>query len=87
MPPKVKITKEEIIRTSLDLVRQNGAQALNARAIAQALHCSTQPIFSNFKSMEELEKATVDAAYECYFNFIKAEIESNNHPQYKAMHL
>jgi hypothetical protein len=44
MPPKVKITKEEIIQTALFLVRENGEQAINARAIATALHCSTQPI-------------------------------------------
>ena len=55
MPPKVRITKEEIIGTCLALVRENGADALNARSIAAALGCSTQPIFSNFSSMEELQ--------------------------------
>ena len=63
MPPKVRITKEEIIRTALDLVRQSGAEAINARAIANALLCSTQPIFSNFETMEELENATLAAAH------------------------
>ena len=54
MPPKVKITKEDIIRTAVDLVRQRGIDAINARAIATALSCSTQPIFSNFATMDEL---------------------------------
>ena len=55
MPPKARITKREIISTAIILVRENGAGSLNARAIASALGCSTQPIFSNFSSMDELQ--------------------------------
>ena len=50
MPPKVKITKDDIIQTTLDLLRKNGDAAINARSLASALNCSTQPIFSNFAS-------------------------------------
>jgi AcrR family transcriptional regulator len=84
MAPKVKITKAEIISTALDLVRENGDGALNARSIAAALGCSTQPVFSNFASMEELDKEVVLAAYERYLGFIKQEVESGKYPQYKA---
>ena len=55
MPPKVKITKNDIIKTALELVRESGAQSLNARAVAGKLACSTQPVFSNFATMEELQ--------------------------------
>lgn len=84
MPPKVKITKEDILKTAIDLVREKGATALNARAIAHALHCSTQPVFSNFSSMNELEEETASVAYNTYLQFIKDEVESGNHPTYKA---
>ena len=84
MPPKVRITKEEILQAAVAFVRENGAQALNARAIATALDCSTQPLFSNFATMEELKTATVAAAYELYLNFINREAESRKYPQYKA---
>ncbi len=84
MPPRVKITQENIIKTAVELVRMNGAQALNARRVAAALNCSTQPIFSNFASMDELLAATVAAAYDVYQNFIKREVESGKYPQYKA---
>ena len=53
MPPKIKITKEEIVDTALNLVREAGEQALNARSIAAKLKCSTQPVFSNFETMED----------------------------------
>lgn len=84
MPPKVKVTKEEIIKTSVELVRTSGQDSINARAIASSLNCSTQPIFSNFDSMEELEQSTILAAYEIYLNFIKNEVESEKYPKYKA---
>lgn len=33
MPPKVKVTKEEIINAAVEIVRSSGAQAINARTI------------------------------------------------------
>ena len=84
MPPKVKTTKSDIIKTAISLVRKSGREAVNARAIAAALKCSTQPIFSNFSSMEELEEATVAAAYNVYLNFLRREAESGEYPKYKS---
>ena len=84
MPPKVKVTKEEIIQASLRLVRESGAQALNARAIATILNCSTQPLFSNFATMEELSMAVVERADVLCNEYIKREIDSGKYPAYKA---
>ena len=55
MAPKIKITKNDIISTAIAIVREKGSEALNARAVASSLECSTQPIFSNFKDMKELK--------------------------------
>ena len=84
MPPKVKITREEIIKSALELVQRNGVDAINARTIAADLNCSTQPIFSNFSNMEELQKAVIVSAYDHYLSFIKSEVESGKYPQYKS---
>ncbi len=84
MPPKVKITKEDIINTAVHIVRKEGATALNARNIATALNCSTQPIFSNFATMEELRLAVVEAADTLCSAYMKRETESGNYPPYKA---
>ena len=84
MPPKVKITKEEIIGTAIELLKNDGESAINARSVAVALGCSTQPVFSNFASMEELREAVVLAAYERYLGFIKNEVESGKYPKYKS---
>ncbi len=84
MPPKVKISKEDIIKAGLDLVRENGEATLNARSIAAALGCSTQPIFSNFSSMEELEEEVIKAAYSLYLEFLQKEMSSGKYPPYKS---
>ncbi|MBQ8275736.1 MAG: TetR/AcrR family transcriptional regulator [Clostridia bacterium] len=85
MPPKVKITKQNIIDTALTLIRAGGESALNARGIAAALNCSTQPIFSNFSTMDALQEAVMAAAYERYLAFLQREVEEGKYPQYKAM--
>ena len=56
MPPKAKVTREEILSACVDIIRESGFSAVNARALASRLGCSTQPIFSNYQSMEELKK-------------------------------
>ena len=66
MPPKVRITKEDIIHTAVEIVRRDGTGAINARVIAKELNCSTQPVFSNFATMEDLRYAVVAAADALY---------------------
>ena len=84
MPPKVRITKEEIVNTALSLLREEGLSAVNARNIAARLSCSTQPVFSNFATMDELQDALTAAAYELYLGFLKTEAASGKYPPYKA---
>lgn len=84
MPPKVKITKKDIIDTAIELIRGEGECSVNARSIASTLGCSTQPVFSNFKDMVELQKEIVLVAYDRYLGFIKNETESGKYPTYKA---
>lgn len=84
MPPKVKITKKDIIETALGLLRRSGETAINARSIASALGCSTQPVFSNFATMDELHGALIASAHELYLSFLKKEAESGKYPQYKS---
>ena len=84
MPPKVKITKADILEAAINLVRREGAQALNARTLASDLNCSTQPLFSNFATMEELRIACIEKADELCSSYMQREMESGQYPKYKA---
>lgn len=57
MPPRAKVTQEMVIGAGFDLVRREGAEALNARRVAAVLGCSTQPVMSHFATMAALRQA------------------------------
>ena len=84
MPPKQKVAKEDILNAALTLTRQNGFDAVNARAIAALLHCSTQPVFSNYASMEALKSDVLAYAYELYHKRTNDAMSQGRYPPYKA---
>ena len=84
MPPKVKVSKEEIVKVAVNIVRESGADAVNARNIASVLNCSTQPIFSNFENMDELKLAVVAACEEEFVQYMNREIDKGEYTAYKA---
>lgn len=72
MPPKQKITREMILEAAFSLTRTKGIDAVNARSIAKALGCSTQPVFCQFTSMEALRRAVFDHAGQWFMSEILA---------------
>lgn len=84
MPRQIRITKEDIINTTVDIVRRSGDQAINARTIASALNCSTQPIFSNFATMDQLRLAVVEKVDSLCQEYMSCEVERGEYPTYKA---
>lgn len=84
MPPKIKVTREAVVDAALEIVRNSGAQALNARNVATALNCSTQPVFSNFETMEQLRDAVIRKADALSQEYMRREVDSGQYPPYKA---
>lgn len=84
MPPKAKVTGESILQAAVALVREKGVEALNARSLAAAIGCSTQPIFSNYESMDALKDDVMGEAYHLYQGILKEEISSGRYSAYKA---
>lgn len=66
MPPTKRIFRQDILYAAVELVRQQGPQALSVRTLAKALHCSTQPIYSAFESMNDLLHALTAYVRETY---------------------
>ena len=62
MPPKPKFTKEEVAAAALEIVKQDGVAALTARNLGTRLGASARPIFTAFKSMEEVKWAARELA-------------------------
>ena len=56
MPPKPRITREMILDAAYAIAREQGADMINARTIAQRLGCSTQPVLYHFARMEDIRR-------------------------------
>lgn len=84
MPPKHKVSREDIVAAGLELVRQKGPQGLNARAVAAHLGVSTQPIFSHYTDMEALRSDVLGAAYALYQSFLRQDMARPDMPAYKG---
>ena len=85
MPPKFRFTREEIVDSALNLIREGGTSALTARSLAERLGCSVKPIFSLFKNMDEVRLEVMTAAKRLRRDYMKREIESKKFPPYKSI--
>ncbi len=84
MPPRRKVTREAILAMALECVREEGMDSLNCRNLAKKLGCSTQPVFSNYASMEELKGEVLKSVYGIWQDFTRREMEQAEDMKYKA---
>ena len=62
MPAKKQIPREKILAAAFEMLRDGGIAAVNVKALAQRLNCSSQPIYLSFTGMEELRAALASEA-------------------------
>ncbi len=68
--PKAKSTREMIVQAAFEMARQEGAECINARSVAQRLGCSTQPVMYHFKTISLLKEAAYQRADEFHSDYI-----------------
>ncbi len=83
--PESKITKEKLIEEAVNLIRECGADALNARTLAKRAGVSTQPIFSHFAGMRDLKNACLQRANALYEKRIREEVATDPERPFRAM--
>ncbi len=84
MPPKFKFTREEIINSAVDIVRESGIDSLTARSLAVRLGSSPKPIFGLFENMEEVRSGVISFADSLYNSYIEEGMKTGKYPPYKA---
>ena len=84
MPAVKKVTREKIVDAAVRVLQEDGYSAVNARSVAKKLGCSTQPIFSNYATMEQLQADLLAEAYRLYDRRIQTAMTSGQYPPYKA---
>ena len=86
MPAVRKVSKEQIINAAVDVLRDDGFSAINARSVAKKLGCSTQPIYFSFRNMEELKAALTERAIQMHTQRVRdsLRIHEGNDSRYSS---
>ncbi|MGN0728156.1 TetR/AcrR family transcriptional regulator [Treponema sp.] len=64
MPATKKITKDMILDAALEIFRAEGFEAVTSRRIALRIGCSTQPIYFEYRNMDELKNDIIKKVVE-----------------------
>lgn len=70
---KAQFSREEIVETAFEMVRENGWKGLSVPAVAKAINSSTMPVYSHFKNVSELEDAVYLKALDCLASCMSIE--------------
>ena len=86
MPAVRKVSKEQIINAAVDVLRDDGFSAINARSVAKKLGCYTQPIYFSFRNMEELKAALTERAIQMHTQRVRdsLRIHEGNDSRYSS---
>lgn len=80
MARKISVTTEQIIQSAFDLAQQEGFEGLTARKLAGFIGCSTQPIFREYHSMEELYDVVYELISQDFSVFYKSFAKTDETP-------
>lgn len=78
MPPIPKISKDMILESGFEIIKNDGIDNLNVRNIASKLNCSTQPIMYHYKNMNLLKEELNDKVDNYHSEFLMKENINNN---------
>lgn len=80
MARKEVITKDKIRESAFMMLKERGITDITARKLAEYAECSTQPIFRNYKNMEECIADVFNDALAYFDNFYKSFDKSSHVP-------
>lgn len=83
MPPKAKFTQEQVIKTALQIVENEGLDKLTARYLGEKLGSSARPIFTVFNSMDEVTEYVKREADAIYTEFVNEGLQET--PPFKGV--
>jgi AcrR family transcriptional regulator len=85
--PRASKTRQEILRTSMDIASAEGLEGLSIGRLATELQMSKTGIFAHFGSKEQLQLATVDAAKQVFLEQVvqSSLTHSRGIPRLRAM--
>lgn len=84
MPNVKKYSKQFFIEKAVEMIRKKGFLSLGMRSLADFSNVSTQPLYCNFKDLDDLKDSVLREINDIYLGFLKKEADSGKYPAYKA---
>lgn len=84
MSKNVTITKEMILASAFDIVREKGLEGISNRELAKKLNCSIRPIYYQFQNVEELYNELYVEIEKYFYKFLMDNM-SDDMPKYKQV--
>lgn len=84
MPPRERVSKEQVLNTAFVMTRENGFEEVTARKLAEQLHSSTQPIFRAYDNMDMLKRDLFFKSADFFSDYMLSK-KSTGQPQYLTM--
>lgn len=78
MPAKKQITRDMILSTAFEMLKMGGMDAVNVKALAKQLNCSTQPVYLSFDSMDTLRTELSSMAVDTFLQQIQCNNATTN---------
>lgn len=78
MSVKTIISSEQVVEASVEMIRKNGWDSINARSLAQELGVSTKPLYRLYNGMEEIKADVYKKIYQEYDEFITHRVDNKN---------
>jgi AcrR family transcriptional regulator len=79
MARTIKFSKEDIMKKSVDYIKENGYTKLTVRELAKYIGCSTQPLFKNYDNFELYKEDLKIYLRKDYENFIFKYINEDDY--------
>ena len=79
MARKTTFNKEYILEKTKEFISIYNVEAINARDLCKYIGCSTQPLFKNFKNMEDLKKELKKYLHDYYDEFIYKIVDKEDY--------
>lgn len=84
MSKNVTITKEMILVSAFDIVREKGLEGISNRELAKKLNCSIRPIYYQFQNVEELYNELYIEIEKYFYRFLMDNM-NDDMPKYKQV--
>lgn len=84
MSKNVTITKEMILASAFDIVREKGLEGISNRELAKKLNCSIRPIYYQFQNVEELYNELYVEIEKYFYKFLMDNM-NDDMPKYKQV--